>query len=133
MSLAVCQSSDFETSIAKETLTLVDFSATWCGPCKDIAPQFEKLKSEYPKMDFIKIDVDECDELSSKYRVTAVPTFLLFQNGQVVDSYTGASINSIKTMLKHHLSKPTRTSSGSHSKTHPTRTSSKKCACGEDH
>jgi thioredoxin len=92
MSSALCQSPEFEAKIAKDTLTVVDFTATWCGPCRYMAPTFDELKKSYPEIAFLKIDIDECEDLAIKYDITAVPTFLVFQSGKVVEAYTGASV-----------------------------------------
>jgi thioredoxin 1 len=138
-SVPVCEVSDFEAAIAQDKFTLVDFGATWCGPCRFIAPEFEKLKDEYTSMNFIKIDIDDCDEVAGKYDITSVPTFILFHRGEIVDSMTGAEIKKLRAMVDKHTAVaeklPRRTSSSSRSSrtTHTTRTSSGKCGCGENH
>lgn len=71
---------------------VIDFSATWCGPCKKIAPIIEKLAGEYNgKVNICKCDVDENDELTSKYGIRNVPTVLFIKNGEVVDKHVGAA------------------------------------------
>lgn len=133
-SASVCEVSDFEAAIAQDKFTLVDFGATWCGPCRFIAPEFDKMKKEYTSMNFIKIDIDECEDVAEKYDITSVPTFILFHKGEIIDSMTGAEIKKLRAMVDKHTavaekSLPRRTSSSSRS----SRTSSSKCACGEDH
>ena len=67
-------------------LTIIDFTATWCGPCKMIAPVFKELSEEYgSRAQFIKVDVDDNPEAAQKYGVTAMPTFLFIKGGEVVD------------------------------------------------
>lgn len=71
---------------------VIDFSATWCGPCKKIAPIIEELASEYDGRVIIgKCDVDDNDELTSKYGIRNVPTVLFIKNGEVVDKNVGAA------------------------------------------
>ncbi|CCA74139.1 related to TRX2-thioredoxin II [Serendipita indica DSM 11827] len=72
-------------------LTVIDFHATWCGPCKMIAPTFEKLAQQYAgKVNFVKVDVDEAQEVAQKYSVTAMPTFIFLKGSDVVHTIRGA-------------------------------------------
>ncbi len=71
---------------------LVDFTATWCGPCRMIAPIIEELASEYDgKATIGKMDVDENPETSMNFGIRSVPTLLIFKGGQVVDQIIGAT------------------------------------------
>ncbi|WP_342047511.1 thioredoxin [Bacillus sp. OTU530] len=71
-------------------VVLVDFFATWCGPCKMIAPVLEELDSEIgDKVKIVKIDVDESKVTASKFGVMSIPTLLVFKNGEVVDKVVG--------------------------------------------
>ena len=71
---------------------VIDFSATWCGPCKKIGPIIEKLAGEYDgRVNICKCDVDENDELTSLYSIRNVPTVLFIKNGEVVDKHVGAA------------------------------------------
>jgi thioredoxin 1 len=80
---------NFESSI-KSGVTLVDFYANWCGPCRMIAPIMEDLSKEYAgKATIAKIDVDQAQEVSTKYNVTSIPTVILFLNGQEVKRVIG--------------------------------------------
>ena len=74
----------------KEGKVLVDFFATWCGPCKMIAPVLEDLDKD-PSFDvkIVKVDVDEASDAAMEYRVQAIPTLLLFVDGQVTKSQMG--------------------------------------------
>ena len=65
------------------------FTATWCGPCKQLAPLFEQLKTQYTNVTFETIDVDENKEETMNYMVTSVPTVVIENNGQLVQRYTG--------------------------------------------
>jgi thioredoxin 1 len=75
--------SNFSEIIKGETVTLVDFYADWCGPCKTLAPILKEAKSNLgEKVKIVKIDVDKNQELSSKYQVRGVPTLILFKDGK---------------------------------------------------
>ena len=80
---------------------LVDFHAPWCGPCKMLAPVLDKLAGEYAgRVDFLKVNVDDAQDLAVRYRITGVPTLLVFKGGEVVDSVVGmASAAALKTKL----------------------------------
>ena len=71
---------------------LVDFCATWCGPCRALAPVIEELAAEYADKAVIgKCNVDDCDELPMKYGIRSIPTLLFFKNGELVDRLVGAA------------------------------------------
>jgi thioredoxin 1 len=81
--------SNFE-SVISQGVTLVDFYADWCGPCKMIAPIIEELASEYTdKAVIAKLDVDNAQAAASKLNVTSIPTVILFKNGQEVTRVVG--------------------------------------------
>lgn len=88
MSVIHGNESSFEQLIAGETV-LVDFYATWCGPCKMLGPVLEEMAEERNIISIVKIDVDECPSLAQRYGIMSVPSLLLFKNGQLVDSQTG--------------------------------------------
>lgn len=72
-------------------LVIVDFGANWCGPCKLIAPHFERLANEYSDTAlFLKVDVDECEDVALNQGVSALPTFVFFRNKEVVDRIQGS-------------------------------------------
>ena len=79
---------EYEEAI-KEGIVLVDFFATWCGPCKMLSPVLEEVAEENPDINILKIDVDEVSELAVRYGVQAIPTLMLFKNGQRVETRMG--------------------------------------------
>lgn len=82
---------NFEQEVLKsDKPVMVDFYATWCGPCKRMAPIVEELATEYEgKAVIAKLDVDDAMELAQRYRVMSVPSFVFFKNGEVVNSVRG--------------------------------------------
>ncbi len=80
----------FVSEAKKSAVAVVDFSATWCGPCRMLAPVVETLSDEFAgKVDFYNVDVDECGNLAAEYRVQSVPCLVLMKNGQFVDQSIG--------------------------------------------
>src|ERR1700679_3097107 len=78
----------------------VDFYATWCGPCKRIEPELEKLCEEYNYVKFLKVDVDKQKNLAGYYNIKAMPTFLLFdKTNKSYKPITGANVEQIKALL----------------------------------
>ncbi len=75
--------------VEKSKLAVVDFSATWCGPCKMLAPVFHELAEEMEGVDFFNADVDENQELAGKYGIQGVPSVLIFKDGVQVDRSVG--------------------------------------------
>ena len=75
--------------LIKEGVVLVDFFATWCGPCKMLSPVLEEVAEENPNVNILKIDVDEVSELAVRYGIQAIPTLMLFKNGARVDTRMG--------------------------------------------
>lgn len=85
-------------------LVVVDFTASWCGPCKMIAPAYDAMSAqkEFSDVIFLKVDVDEVAELAEKFQVQAMPTFLFLKGNQEIDRFSGASADKLReTVLSH--------------------------------
>ncbi|OEU12011.1 putative thioredoxin h [Fragilariopsis cylindrus CCMP1102] len=82
-----------ETS--KEKLVVVDFTATWCGPCKQIAPIFAKMAEEYPDAEFVRVEVEDADDVAEACGIQAMLTFQFFKDGNKVDELLGAHPNKL--------------------------------------
>ena len=84
--------SNFQDEVLRSTTpVLVDFWAEWCGPCKMLTPVLDELATEYDgKVKIAKVNIDDHQNLAAQYRVTAIPTLLVFKNGQVMEQMVGA-------------------------------------------
>lgn len=73
----------------KTGITIVDFYANWCGPCRMLSPVLEEFEEEREDVKIVKVDVDDARELSMKYRISAIPALLIFKEGNLVKSEVG--------------------------------------------
>jgi len=92
----------FKDIIQSSKPTLVDFFATWCGPCKAMAPVLDQLKKEMgEEVRVLKIDVDKNQKVAAQFQVRGVPTFVLFKEGKIVWRQSGGmSISTLKSQIK---------------------------------
>jgi thioredoxin 1 len=81
---------NFDKSIIGNTAVIVDFWATWCGPCQFMLPIFTRLAKKYKTIRFVRVNVDDAPGISQRYGVYAIPTFLVFKNGKPIDKAVGA-------------------------------------------
>ena len=88
------------SEIPTDKPVVIDFFATWCGPCKRIAPAFEELSKNFQSVTFLKVDVDESEEIASKYNVESLPTFVFLKNGVEVNRIEGADLRSVITQIE---------------------------------
>ncbi len=84
---------DFQEQVLDSAIpVVVDFWATWCGPCKAVAPVVEELAKDYEgKVKFVKVNTEETPNLAVKYGIMSIPTFKMIKGGKVVDSVSGAA------------------------------------------
>ena len=95
---------ELKTLINGKGKIAVDFFATWCGPCKRISPEFERLSNTetYQEWTFVKIDVDEAEEIASEYSITQMPTFMFFKDGALVDRYADSALETLVDRLNKY-------------------------------
>lgn len=103
MPTEVTQSLHFRTLLSGHTYLIADFYATWCPPCKTIAPIYNQLSTAHAqagKFAFVKVNVDEAREIAAQYGIQAMPTFLLFKNGKQVEEIKGADPRKLKSVIE---------------------------------
>jgi len=94
------EDSELSALLSQNKLVVVDFFATWCGPCKYIAPQFEAFSQQFTDWAFVKVDVDENGESAQRYNIRAMPTFVFFVDGKEFKKVQGANVGAIKSLLE---------------------------------
>ena len=102
----VSDTKTWETDVMSSSIPVfVDFWAEWCGPCRMVGPIVEELSGDFDgKVKFVKVNVDEANELASKYNVFSIPTLMIFNNGEVVAQQVGAaSKDTYKNMIDKAL------------------------------
>jgi len=104
--------SQLEGLISGSKLSVIDFHATWCGPCHAIAPKYEALAKEYTGVQFLKCDVDACQDVARAYSITAMPSFVFIKNGTKVDVVRGADPRALESTIKKHAGSGGSSSSG---------------------
>lgn len=104
-------------SARSKQLVVVDFAASWCGPCQQIAPKFEAIAAALPQARFLKVDVDECKDLSQEYKVQSMPTFKMIRAGKVVDEMKGADENALREKIEALAGKADRWASAGQGRT----------------
>lgn len=99
------QESELETMLATEAYVVVDCTATWCGPCKVVAPLIDRLAGEYAgRASVVKLDLDQNKALAKQYEVRSIPAVLIFKGGELVERMVGvAPYESFSEALDRHL------------------------------
>ncbi|KAK4233669.1 thioredoxin-like protein [Achaetomium macrosporum] len=109
----------FKETIAKNPVVLLDAFATWCGPCKAIAPQIARWAEDPTFKDktyFAKFDVDAVPDLAQELGIRAMPTFIVFKDGEKVDEFLGANPPALLNLLKKYNPEETETTENSENK-----------------
>ncbi|KAK7386942.1 hypothetical protein VNO78_27332 [Psophocarpus tetragonolobus] len=83
-------------------LMVVDFTASWCGPCKLMDPVIQEFAAKYRDVNFVKIDVDELMEVSQYFQVQVMPTFMLIKKGKVADQVVGVKKEELQSLIEQH-------------------------------
>ncbi|GIQ84324.1 thioredoxin [Kipferlia bialata] len=99
----VASSAEFDAKLAEcKGLMVVDFFATWCPPCRRIAPLVAQWAEENPEVTFVKVDVDQVSDLGQRMGVRAMPTFIFIKDGKKVDEVVGANVPQIVEFIAKH-------------------------------
>ena len=108
---------ELQELIKSKNLTVVDFYATWCGPCKRIAPLIEKMceNKSYANVNFVKVDVDEAPAIVDEYKIQHMPTFIFFKNNKQVDRYSNSSYPLLLKTIKQYMNTESDQESGQES------------------
>ena len=85
--IEITSKNQFDEVIKSEKLTIVDFWAVWCGPCRVLKPLLHKIAGEHPEIQLLTVDVDANQELAAQYDINSIPAVFMFKNGQIVDSF----------------------------------------------
>ena len=87
----IATNTNFDGLLESEKLVIVDFWATWCGPCRMLSPLLDEVEEEMAdKITVVKVNVDDADEIAMRYRIMSIPTLIFFKGGQMVDRTVGA-------------------------------------------
>ena len=87
----IATNTSFDELLQSEKLVIVDFWATWCGPCRMLSPLLDEVEEEMAdKIEVVKVNVDDADEVAMRFHIMSIPTLLFFKNGAIVDRSVGA-------------------------------------------
>jgi len=100
--MVVYEFTKHDPSILSNGIVIVDFYASWCGPCKRYAPKFEEL-SEMFNFTFVKVDTEEFEFLQQKFEISSLPTTLVLKNGVEQERYEGFNLEDIQKMIEKYI------------------------------
>ena len=87
----IATNTSFDGLLEDERLVIVDFWATWCGPCRMLSPLLDEVEEEMAdKIVVVKVNIDDAEEIAMRYRIMSIPTLIFFKNGEMVDRSVGA-------------------------------------------
>ena len=85
--IEITSKDQFDEAVKSEKLTIVDFWAEWCGPCRVLKPLLHKIAGEHPEIQLLTVDVDVNQELAAQYDINSIPAVFMFKNGEIVDNF----------------------------------------------
>ena len=94
---------ELTNAMEQHSVVVVDYWATWCGPCKIIAPFYKELDIQHADVYFLKVDVDEADDLASAQGIQCLPTFQVYKNKELIDTITGADKVKLLEVIENSL------------------------------
>ena len=87
--IEITSKEQFDEAVKSGSLTIVDFWAVWCGPCRVLKPLLHKIAGEHPEIQLLTVDVDQNQELAAQYDINSIPAVFLFKNWEIVDNFVG--------------------------------------------
>ena len=92
---------NFDKVLKENNNVVVDFSAVWCGPCQKMKPLYHKFEKEtrFNNIKFCVVDIDKCEEIADKYKITSLPTFLFFKSEELYATVIGSNIHKVEDHL----------------------------------
>ncbi|KAI9915492.1 hypothetical protein PsorP6_007857 [Peronosclerospora sorghi] len=104
MATEIKTAEEFHAAIAEKHVTVVQFSAPWCGGCKMVAPKVtELMATEFPRVKFLKVSAEELEELCEAIDVDSFPTFRVYKNGDVAASYVSSKFEKVEEFIREHV------------------------------
>lgn len=102
MSIHIKDSDDLKNRLAEagDKLVVIDFMATWCGPCKMIGPKLDEMANEMSDcIVVLKVDVDECEDIATEYNINSMPTFVFVKNSKKIEEFSGANVDKLRNTI----------------------------------
>eukprot|EP00744_Colponema_vietnamica_P018930 GILI01026747.1.p1 GENE.GILI01026747.1~~GILI01026747.1.p1 ORF type:complete len:115 (-),score=3.80 GILI01026747.1:58-372(-) len=99
-SVEILDSEQFKDYVNRDAVAVICFSAVWCGPCRQISKDLDKLAFEFPSANFLKVDADSNPDIFQKCSVTVLPTFLVVRQGKELGHVIGADVKGLKALLR---------------------------------